>query len=893
MAESKKSEVWLKGIRAGALLLSVLAGGCAIEASDGTFLVDPAGVEATLEAACAPPGAVEGPFWVTVSSYTGATYVAEPERNRIWIRSPLGLVSDQCYWVSTDSERPGWPEEFRPECFSNELVQDGSCTGEAHVPEGGGWLFAHGGFVEIPGLAGRLATHGRTAVAWTAAGHPLLRVIDLVPDDDGCPDGQRSWSAGRLLYSLEVPEEYWGFAEGDVAIDGTGRWLLSASPDDKQLALWDLPLPCGHEDLLSEPRTVKLGCSPDGPLAVDPDGDRAFVLCSKAATVVTVDGLSKDEPTVSRRVLSLRRPSDIVYEPVSDTIWVASPAGDKVKGFPAGGGSAVTYAAPGATRLSVGETQAGGVRSGHVYAIGEEPGGVYRFDPASEDARFQAMDEPLLAIAAGTDLQEIVLVSERAGDGGEASYHLRSWLDTEHLSAQADDAVRLVAAAFLEYPRDPQLDDLTEQPQEVAVDPEPCQGLDEDTIGWPSLDRQMYQLCCLQRARADQVAENLAYLERAVLDAVPGDDRIEMLFGVNPTSLLQSSHCIHAGLELDRDVLTEFGLPFLEEVGGSLAGLSARGDLMPVLLVHTSADSEDQIPYTCPELWRPEATEEDCDVVVADQEAFESFLGDLFDTAGLGRVAEDFQGTGGCADGELPLPDGCVDLSDHALQYGAMCGGFDRAVGLYTEYGGVSWPDAYAALHPGGGEPFTYFGSAANYPYTSHAASKELAPWDASLRGTPFPVGADPAAWDVPDPGGTLTYLPGMTVAHTRLYELARSGLLVSDMFFHTQASGDHWADDRWMGEESTDTMGEADFAVLSHYLTYHVLAARDADAQRVLYFHLPDISAISMPTYGGGRVECTEEGECGERDALQDWIRDTLPGLGPAVTWGLPEEYR
>lgn len=883
----------MRNIRACVPLLALIAGGCAIEATQGTFLVDPAGVEATLESVCAPPGAVEGPFWVSVSPYTGATYVSEPERNRIWIRSPLGLVPDHCYWVSTDSERPGWPEEFRPDCFSNGIVQDGSCTGEAHVPDGGGWLFAHGGFVEIPGLAGRLATRGRTAVAWTAAGHPLLRVIDLVPDDDGCPEGQRAWSAHRLLYSLEVPEEYWGFAEGDVAIDGSGSLLLSTSPDDKQLALWDLPLPCGHEDLLPAPRTVKLGCSPDGPLAVDLDGDRAFVLCSKASTVVTVDGLSTGDPSVTRRVLSLRRPSDLAYEPVSDTVWVASPAGGKVKGFPADGGTASTFAAPGATRLAVGETVDGGVRTGRVYAIGEEPHGVYRFDPRHDEALFQPFDEPLRALAAGTDLQEIVLISERAGSGDEASYHVSSWLDTDHLAAQGEASVRLVAAAFLEYPRDPQLDDLTQQPQEVAVDPEPCQGLDEDTIGWPSLDRQMYQLCCLQRARADHVAANLDYLERAVLDGVPGEDRIEMLFAVNPTSLLQSSHCIHAALELDRPLLAEFGLPFLETVGGDVGDLAARGDLMPVLLVHTSSDSEDQIPYSCPELWRPDASEEDCDVAVTDQLAFEAFLEDLFATADLERVAEVYQGTGGCSGGELPLPDGCVDLGDHALAYGAMCGGFDRAVGLYTEYGEVSWPDAYGALHPGEGEPFTFFGSAANYPYTSHSASKELAPWDATGRLAPFRVNPDPALWDEPDPGGPLSYLPGMTVAHTRLYELARSGLMVSDMFFHTQASGDHWEDARWVGDESTDTMGEADFAILSHYLTYHVLAARDAGTRRVLYFHLPDISALSMQTYAGGRVECTDEADCDTRDALQDWIRDTVAELGPAVGWGLPEEYR
>ncbi len=506
MAESRKTDGTVVSIRAGALrgplLVSLLVSGCAIEATEGTFLVDPAGVEATLGAVCAPPGEIAGPFWTTLSSFTGATYVAEPERNRIWIRNPFGLISDQCYWVSTDSERPEWPEEHRPDCFSNGLVQDGSCTGEAHVPEGGGWMFAHGGFVEVPGLHGRLATHGRTAVAWTAAGHPLLRVIDLVADDDGCPEGQRSWTQHRMLYSLEVPEEHWGFAEGDVAIDGSGRWLLSTSPDDRRLAIWDLPLPCEHEAFLPEPRTVKLGCAPDGPIAIDPAADRAFVLCSKASTVVTVSGLGDPEPETRRRILSMRRPSDLAYEPVSDTLWVASPAGGKVKGFPAEGGTATSFAAPGVTRLAVGETILAGERRGRVYAIGAEPDGVYRFDPATDEATFQALDEPLLAIAVGREQQEVVLVSERGGAASEsASYHVRSYLDGEHLAAQGEDSVHLSAAAFLEYPRDPQLDDLSGQPQEVAVVPEACAGMDDDTIGWPSLDRLMYQACYLQRAR--------------------------------------------------------------------------------------------------------------------------------------------------------------------------------------------------------------------------------------------------------------------------------------------------------------------------------------------------------------------------------------------------------
>jgi hypothetical protein len=117
--------------------------------------------------------------------------------------------------------------------------------------------------------------------------------------------------------------------------------------------------------------------------------------------------------------------------------------------------------------------------------------------------------------------------------------------------------------------------------------------------------------------------------------------------------------------------------------------------------------------------------------------------------------------------------------------------------------------------------------------------------------------------------------------------------MFVSDMFFHALSDGDHWADERWVGEESADTMGEADFAALTHYLTYHVLAARDADLERTLYFHLPDIAAIALPAYAEGRVECTEPGNCEEHDALRDWIRDVVPTLGPAVAWGLPEEYR
>ena len=541
----------------------------------------------------------------------------------------------------------------------------------------------------------------------------------------------------------------------------------------------------------------------------------------------------------------------------------------------------------------MGETRTGDVTVGRIYATGSEPDGIYRIDPAGEEAVFQAFGEPVLALGAGRELQELVVVTERATDSSDPSYPVASFVDVDHLAAQRAESVHLFAAAFLEYPRDPQLNDLSSQPQEVAVEPEACAAMDTETIGWPSLDRVMYQLCCLQQARADQVSANLDYLERALLDAIPGEERVEMLFGVNPTSLLQSSHCIHAGLELDRDVLADQGLPLLETVGAEIGALADRGDTMPVLLVHTAADSEDQIPYTCPDAWRPDVEEPDCDTTVSDQQAFESFVGDLFATAGLGRVAEAYQGTGGCGDGELPLASGCADLTQHALDYRGICGGFDRAVGLYTEYGTVSWPDAYAAYFPGEGAPFTYFGSAASYPFTSHAASKELAPWGASQRVGPFAVDPDAGRWDEATGDGPLDYLPGVTVAQTRLYEQARSGMFVSDMFFHAQNDGDHWADERWVGEESADTMGEADFAALTHYLTYHVLASRDADTERTLYFHLPDIAAIAIPTYAEGRVECTEPGNCEEHDAMRDWVRDVVPTLGPAVAWGLPEEYR
>jgi hypothetical protein len=77
---------------------------------------------------------------------------------------------------------------------------------------------------------------------------------------------------------------------------------------------------------------------------------------------------------------------------------------------------------------------------------------------------------------------------------------------------------------------------------------------------------------------------------------------------------------------------------------------------------------------------------------------------------------------------------------------------------------------------------------------------------------------------------------------------------------------------------------------VLTHYLVYRVLAARDADLSRVFYLHLPDIGTIGLPAYADGRVTCTDPADCDTRDALQDWLGTTLPALGPALAWGLPE---
>jgi len=524
-----------------------------------------------------------------------------------------------------------------------------------------------------------------------------------------------------------------------------------------------------------------------------------------------------------------------------------------------------------------------------VYAIGEGHHGVYRFDPTTDDVEVQDIGAPLLGLGAGYEAQEIVVATQR----GDGTVGVRSFLDSDHLAAQAPGSVHLSAAAFLEFPRDPALDDEAGLRGEIALQPEPCADLDEVTDGWPDLDRRMYQVCCLQRARADHLALNLDYLETAVLDRIEGRTDGEVLLGINATVLLQSAHCIQAGLELGRDELAEFGLPLLEVAGDRIPQLIDRGEVVPALLVHTSAGTEDQVPYTCPELWQPDLDEPDCDVSVEDQGDYLSFLDDLFQTASLTRVAEEYQGTGGCAPGELPLPGGCVDPSQYAIEMEGIAGGFDRSMGLNLLYEDISWPDAFAEVFPGTRQPFTYFGGGGNYSMVANAVSKELAPWDARQRLSPFRVPSDPRVWDQPDPEGPIQYFPGVTVAHSYLYEWARSGLFVMDAVWHGSTSTEVWATDTWAGEESSDVMNEADFAVLDHYLTYRLLSSRQADAERVFYLHLPDIGGISLPLYADGRVECTDTAYCEERDALQDWISDTLPQLGPAIVWGLPQEYR
>jgi len=879
-----------RSLRRGvAVLLAGLAGGCAVQPVESEFLTDPVGVEATLAANCAT-GEVTPPLWITVSDQTGHTYVAEPANDRIWVRNPFGIVSDHCYWVTTDSDRPEWPDTGRPACFEDGLAQDGTCTGDEIRPDEGGWTFIHGGFIEVPGLRGRLATHGELAMAWSGEDHPVLRLVDLVPDGSDCPDTQHPWFFHRVVLSLVLTAGLTGFADGDLAI--TDDHLLGLAPDNRKLAVWDLPLPCENEDPLPEPLRVDLPCAPDGPIAVDPEGDRLFALCTSGTTVLTVSGLSSTEPEVEgRSLMHMGRPADLAYDPVSETLWIASPdaSGGRVRRIAMGTGATTTFAIPGASQLAVGQTVTAGVASSRVYAVGEGFDGIYRFEPLGDEVEVQDIGEPLLAIGAGHEAQEIA-VATRHSDG---TVGLRSFLDADHLAAQEPASLHITAAAFLEFPRDPALDDEAGLRGEIAVEPEPCADIEEATDGWPDLDRTMYQVCCLQRARADHLALNLDYLEAAVLDRIEGTADGEVLLGINPTVLLQSAHCVQAGLELGHDELAEFGLPFLEVVRDRVNALIDRGEVVPILLVHTSAGSEDQVPYACPELWRPDLEDPDCDVDVEDQAAYLSFLEDLFETASLSRVAEAYQGTGGCGAGELPLPSGCIDLSSYAIEMQGMAGGFDRAMGLNLLHDDISWPDGFAEVFPGAREPFTYFGGGGNYSMVANAISKELAPWDTRRRITPFQVSSDPRLWDESSSDGPLSYLPGVTVAHPYLYEWARSGLFVMDAVWHGSTEPDVWAADAWDGDESSETMNEADFAVLDHYLTYRLLASRQTDARRVFYLHLPDMSGISLPLYADGRVECTAADECDTRDALQDWISSTLPQLGPAIVWGLPEEYR
>ncbi len=869
----------------------VLLAGCAIEPEEAEFLVDPSGLEAPLASWCAD-GAVEGSLLLTISDFTGATYVAEPSGDRIWVRSAFGIVPDHCYWVSTEPDHPEWPEDTRPDCFIDGLTQDGSCRGDEASPDGGGWKFVHGGFVTVPNLRSRLAVDGRLAVAWAGQDPPTLRVVDLVPDDDGCPEDQRPWSMHNVLYTLDVPAGYTGFLDGDLAVVAeTGR-LIGVSPQDEELAVWSLPLPCEDGATLPDPERIPLPATPDGPLALEPGGRIAFVLSSEGPSVIGIEDIGRDDPVVHRRVLSgMADPTDVAYDPFTRTVWVASPTagGGKVKSFGLDGGPATVFHAPGVSRLAVGTTSSAGQSVPRVYGVAEGGDRAYRFDPVTGEARAQTLDGTIRGLAIGGALQEIAVALERS----DGSVVLRSFLAADQLEVQPPGAVRIVAAGFLEYPRDAQLDDPEALTKEIDTEPEACADLEQATAGWPELDRRMYQVCCLQSARADKVTGNLAYLEGALLDRLPGEDEVELLLGINPTVLLQSAHCIHAGLDLGRPELIAFGAELPRELATWRDDLEARGDVGTTLLVHTPAGTDEQVPYTCPELWEPDLPDPDCDVAVQDQQAFVDFLGDLLDTAALRHVAEPHQGTGGCGEDELPLPEQCVDPAEWGWAPDGLAGGFDRAVGLHAEVEAISWPSAYAAAWPGSGTPFTYFGGGGSYPGTSHAVAKELAPWDAAERIAAFDVDDDPDEWDPPTSptGGPIVYLPGVTIAQTRIYEVARSGLFVSDMFWHGLVEGEHWQSEAFPGTESPETMSPADFALLHHYLVYRVVAAQDPARERVFYFHLPDIGTLGLPGYADGRVTCTDPGSCETRDALQDWVFEALPALGPAIAWGLPEE--
>jgi hypothetical protein len=579
---------------------------------------------------------------------------------------------------------------------------------------------------------------------------------------------------------------------------------------------------------LEEP--IRRRDAPHGPGVLAAAGDVAAVVTD--GRIVVWDGIAdrakrdrRDHPALSgfAGAAVVDPETGFVYALVEGGVIGLGPTRDDLSFHPT----------PGAQGLFLGRPA--GVPT--VYAWGNDADGngvLWRLEPGNT-AVAHHLDEPLLGSGTGDQFQEIVLVT-RGPDGP----HATGWLDRAHLEALPAGSVGVAMVPFVESPRDTDLRDVAGALGQVGevggCATEAPEGFEEE-----------HALCCAQQIRGEQAARQLDWLGDRLDPTWPGGPAAVVL-GVNPTAIVASRLCER----VPDPTISAMGTGLPTVVASWLQEHEDR--VTAAVFLHSAAYDADSFWTTCPGAW-PGDPPDACWDVEQNEQTLSAFLDEVSAAASLGDWGEE--------------PDWTL-----------LGGGFEEA-----RAEGVSWPDVLGGVElPDGSGPEDglFFGNLSMDPNAPAALAKELAPADAPSRPFPVDVHTPSDRWDG---GGTPTgdvYRPGQTFALTYLYESRRSGLLLID-WIGLASPGADWASEPYRGDEHTDVMNHADFALEEHYLVTRVLAHRDVEAPRWWYFHLQDLTRVRATGVEAGWIDCV--GDCATDSELDRFLL-RLEAWQPAVEW-------
>jgi hypothetical protein len=268
---------------------------------------------------------------------------------------------------------------------------------------------------------------------------------------------------------------------------------------------------------------------------------------------------------------------------------------------------------------------------------------------------------------------------------------------------------------------------------------------------------------------------------------------------------------------------------------GRLDDWEARGVGTAGLFAHSGFGEETAWWIGCPDLAGPPENPDDC-AFTADEAGFRAFY-DAMSAAGALRPFTN-----------LPDPDWTL--------FGGGAGSSSNLPGT------IGWPDVVGETElPDGdvAEDGMYFGNLAMDPNVPGVLDKEIAPADVRRRLGGMEIHSPADRWDDPAASGRGTlYWPGQTFALSYAYESRASGLLLED-YVELVSPGTAWSVDAYRGDESSDVMSDADFAVNEQYVVGRILARRDTPPTW-WYVHFGDVSRTKNDNWLGCADEACED---------------------------------